>query len=331
MSFEATEWAWSQIRERPELAATRRLVLLALADRHNKLTGQCNPSLDLMVADTGMNRHTIPPAIRDLESIPLVIVKRKAGSGSEYTFVGFQTSAENSTGSSAEKRTSAENSTSAEKRTAPVRKSALEPGKNQELRERAHASEGALDGKQPANTNPGGEGPHNGESAEPNPSQTATTALDARFEKFWEAYPRKTSKGTARKAWAKLKPSEQLLGRMISAIERAKTSAQWIKENGQFIPYPASWLNAEGWEDVHEKAPAATNQKPGLPSTRRGDYDQKTKQQQRDDNTDILLRLAGFGEDRSEVVPADGGELWGEVDAIDGEFRVAGRSAGRVD
>lgn len=69
------------------------------------------------------------------------------------------------------------------------------------------------------------------------------------FSAFWQAYPRKKSKGQARKAWAKLHPDEQLQDRLLQALERAKTSAEWIKDGGEFIPYPASWLNAEGWED----------------------------------------------------------------------------------
>lgn len=70
-----------------------------------------------------------------------------------------------------------------------------------------------------------------------------------RFDKFWEAYPRKTGKGNARKIFTKLKPSEEMLGRMIRAVELAKQSPQWQRDGGQYIPYPATWLNQERWED----------------------------------------------------------------------------------
>ncbi len=73
------------------------------------------------------------------------------------------------------------------------------------------------------------------------------------FDRFWSAYPRKKSKGQALKAWKKIKPSEQLLETMLSAIERAKTSADWVKDGGQYIQYPATWLNAQGWEDEISK------------------------------------------------------------------------------
>ncbi len=73
--------------------------------------------------------------------------------------------------------------------------------------------------------------------------------LEVRFDFFWKAYPKKKSKGQAQAVWMKLAPSEQLLATMIATIEQAKTSEQWQKDNGQFIPYPATWLNAKGWED----------------------------------------------------------------------------------
>jgi uncharacterized protein YdaU (DUF1376 family) len=69
------------------------------------------------------------------------------------------------------------------------------------------------------------------------------------FEIFWKSYPKKKSKGQAKKAWMKLKPGKQLLEKIISTIERAKTSEDWLKEKGKYIPYPATWLNAEGWND----------------------------------------------------------------------------------
>ena len=71
----------------------------------------------------------------------------------------------------------------------------------------------------------------------------------AQFEKFWNSYPKKKSKGQAEKAFLKINPDEQLLAMIIATIEQAKTSEDWIKESGKYIPYPATWLNAKGWED----------------------------------------------------------------------------------
>jgi hypothetical protein len=47
----------------------------------------------------------------------------------------------------------------------------------------------------------------------------------------------------------KLKPDRALLDRMLEAIDRQKQTRAWLKDNGQFIPHPASWLNNRQWED----------------------------------------------------------------------------------
>lgn len=69
------------------------------------------------------------------------------------------------------------------------------------------------------------------------------------FEKFWSAYPKKTAKQQALKVWEKLRPDEELTARILTSLERQKKSVQWTKDNGQFIPYPATWLNGRRWED----------------------------------------------------------------------------------
>jgi hypothetical protein len=73
--------------------------------------------------------------------------------------------------------------------------------------------------------------------------------LAVSFERFWAAYPKKRNKGDALKAWRALKPSEELVTAILAAVERAKASVQWRKDEGQFIPYPATWLRARGFED----------------------------------------------------------------------------------
>ena len=76
---------------------------------------------------------------------------------------------------------------------------------------------------------------------------------DDGFDAFWKAYPRHTSKSTALKAWNKIRPNNELLAKMLKAINDQKTSDQWIKDGGQFIPHPATWLNQKRWEDEIQK------------------------------------------------------------------------------
>jgi hypothetical protein len=73
------------------------------------------------------------------------------------------------------------------------------------------------------------------------------------FDEFWAQYPKKRSKGRAERAWVKIKPDEQLFKAILDGLERAKTSGEWQKDSGQYIPYPATWLNAKGWEDEYSE------------------------------------------------------------------------------
>ena len=76
------------------------------------------------------------------------------------------------------------------------------------------------------------------------------------FDQFWAAYPRKTAKPDAVKAYGKIKPDETLLAKILTAIEKQKQTAQWQEDGGRFVPYPATWLNGHRWEDEVQAAPA---------------------------------------------------------------------------
>lgn len=80
-------------------------------------------------------------------------------------------------------------------------------------------------------------------------SSQKVNPIEERFKVFWKAYPRKSGKGSAEKAWAKIAPSQKLFDEIMAALDVAKRCEQWLKDNGQFIPYPATWLNQKRWED----------------------------------------------------------------------------------
>lgn len=69
------------------------------------------------------------------------------------------------------------------------------------------------------------------------------------FERFWTAYPRKVGKGRAEKLFVRLKPDHRLLDTMLTAIEQAKGSEQWQRDQGRYIPNPSTWLGQRRWED----------------------------------------------------------------------------------
>jgi CheY-like chemotaxis protein len=83
-------------------------------------------------------------------------------------------------------------------------------------------------------------------------SKVTQERVDCLFEHFWKAYPKKVSKAQALKAFRKLDPDYALLDAMLDAIDQQKYTEQWAKNDGQYIPYPATWLAGRRWEDQLE-------------------------------------------------------------------------------
>ena len=78
------------------------------------------------------------------------------------------------------------------------------------------------------------------------PLSPASSAL---FDRFWSAYPKKTGIEAARKAFARVSPTESLVDKMVDAISWQTHSRQWTADGGRYIPSPANWLKAAHWED----------------------------------------------------------------------------------
>lgn len=74
---------------------------------------------------------------------------------------------------------------------------------------------------------------------------------DTYFELFWDAYGKKVGKPTAYRAYIKAEKSNDWPGisALLEAVRRWNASYDWQKDNGQFKPYPATWLNRKGWLD----------------------------------------------------------------------------------
>jgi hypothetical protein len=70
--------------------------------------------------------------------------------------------------------------------------------------------------------------------------------VDNGFELFWNNYPRKTNKHKAELAWIKNKPNIDLV---LKTLKWQKESKDWFADNGKFIPYPTTWINAKRWLD----------------------------------------------------------------------------------
>ena len=68
----------------------------------------------------------------------------------------------------------------------------------------------------------------------------------------YDGYPIKKGVGAAEKAWAKIKPSEELANEMIQAVQNQIAEQHWKKEAGIFVAewkHPSTWLNQKSWLD----------------------------------------------------------------------------------
>ena len=72
------------------------------------------------------------------------------------------------------------------------------------------------------------------------------------FDLFYSPYPKKMARGDAEKAFKVISPDSDLIQKMVAAIDNQKKSKDWLKDNGKWIPLPASWLRGKRWDDEVE-------------------------------------------------------------------------------
>ena len=70
------------------------------------------------------------------------------------------------------------------------------------------------------------------------------------FDDFWKAYPstpRKGGKAKCKQVWDKTYCDTQA-EQILKHINWLKTTEQWLKLNGAFIPAPLVYLNQQRWD-----------------------------------------------------------------------------------
>ena len=77
-------------------------------------------------------------------------------------------------------------------------------------------------------------------------SQPLVADDDPGFVRFWAVCGHRTSKLDARKAWAELAPSPELVDRMVEALRWQVP--MWAAQ-GYGQPYPATYLRHQRWTD----------------------------------------------------------------------------------
>lgn len=69
------------------------------------------------------------------------------------------------------------------------------------------------------------------------------------FDAFYAAYPKRKNPQEAKKAWAKLAPDASVQQQILAALSWQRRLPDWVKDGGQFVPFPATYLNNRRWED----------------------------------------------------------------------------------
>jgi hypothetical protein len=74
--------------------------------------------------------------------------------------------------------------------------------------------------------------------------------FESGFDRFWAAWPistRKGGKSDCLKRWEKYY-CDSCVDQIIKHIEWMKTTDQWRKDGGAYIPSPAVYLNQRRWD-----------------------------------------------------------------------------------
>ncbi|WP_180191791.1 helix-turn-helix domain-containing protein [Pseudomonas syringae] len=196
----------------------RKLVLVKLADNASD-QGECWPSYQHIADQCEIDRSTVRRHIKNLADQGLLRIENRAGPKGNSSNLYFLTLEVRGTDST------------------PV----------------GQKSTGV--GTQP--TPPvGPESTRTSHSSEPvnEPKPMCKTGKVKGFDQFWKLYPRKVGKDKASKAWQKLQMTEALYDLIVSALAKHVATPGWTKDNGQFIPHAATWLNGKRWEDEVEPA-----------------------------------------------------------------------------
>jgi hypothetical protein len=88
-----------------------------------------------------------------------------------------------------------------------------------------------------------------------NGNRQEANGLRERFAEFWKVYPRKVGKDAAWRSWQKRRPGSELLTEMLTALDWQRRQESWLKEGGQYVPNPSTWLNQGRWQDEPNQTP----------------------------------------------------------------------------
>lgn len=84
-------------------------------------------------------------------------------------------------------------------------------------------------------------------AGEASPSSPLPAPMD--FELLWTAYPRKSGKDAARRAYEAVRDRMPSIEEVVASVQAQAASYQWTREGGRFVPGLAKWLERGQWAD----------------------------------------------------------------------------------
>lgn len=77
-------------------------------------------------------------------------------------------------------------------------------------------------------------------------------AYSPEFLVFWDEYPRKVKKPMAALEWERQQPN---IIDVLNALKWQRRQPEWVKDGGQYVPHPSSYLHNRRWEDEQSVTP----------------------------------------------------------------------------
>ena len=121
--------------------------------------------------------------------------------------------------------------------------------------------------------------------------------IEIEFDVWWPHYPKKRNRPTALKAYTVARKTSTNgkgmppVERLIEITKRQAMSYDWTKNGGEFVPYPASYIRASGWDNEYQMTPPAT------PPTQPTQIKLTAAEQQDQRSREALRRFREMGEE----------------------------------
>ena len=225
MSNEALTWAFRQ-----ELPMTEKFVLVSLADYADD-EHSCYPSYAKTAKRVGCSRRTVMRAVEVLQQGGFLRVVPRGRANGSMSSNRFVLSVGTNPGGS-------------DIVTPPLVTESHHPSDTQALGVVTQSHWGSATGVTPLTINEPSRGTPTDPSAPAKRARKSATAYSAAFLEWWEHYPRKADKGSAWKAWQKIKGTP--LETLIAGADRYAADPN---REPRYTKLPATWLNARAWED----------------------------------------------------------------------------------